>query len=124
MACRSPGLLAGCHYAALPPARGKADPPEDARRSKGNCQQTVSSVGREDKLLGLGLGFVVSVERLFGERYALIGIDEVLAVEDHTSRAGVDKFCNLVFLGSANDGLGTIYVYLPVKGRVLEASGR
>jgi hypothetical protein len=107
----------------FPAARGKADSPKNARRAKGNCQQTVSSVGREDKFLGLGLGFVVSVKRLFGGRHALIGIDEVLTVEDYASGAGVDKFRNLVFLGSGNDGLGAIYVYLPIEGRILESSG-
>ena len=49
-------------------------------------------------------------------------MDEILAVEDHTGRAGVNELWNIVFLGGSNDSLGAIYVYLPVEGWVLKTS--
>jgi hypothetical protein len=120
IACRSPGLMKGRQCAAI--LLKKENIPENARGSKGDGQEAVSSISGKDELLGFCLGFVVSIERLFRKRYALVDIDEILAIEDHTSRAGVNEFWNIVFLGGTNDSLGTVYVDLPVEGWVLKAS--
>lgn len=100
----------------------KENVPENARGAKGNGQEAVNSIGGKDEFLGFCLGFVVSIEWLFRKRYALVDVDEILAVEDHTSRAGVNELWNFIFLGSSDDGLSTVYVYLPVEGWVLKAS--
>jgi len=93
--------------------------PKNARGTKGDGQYAVNPVGREDKLLSLCLGLVVGIEWLFGERHSLVNIDEILTVEDHTSGTSIDELWNFVFLGSGNDSLGTVYVYLPIECGVL-----
>jgi hypothetical protein len=101
----------------------KGNIPENARGAEGNGQEAVGSVGGKDEFFGFCLGFVVGIEWLFRKRYALVDVDEILAVEDHTSRASINELWNFIFLGRSDDGLGTVYVYLPVEGRVLKASG-
>jgi hypothetical protein len=96
--------------------------PKNARGTEGDGQEAVSSIGGEDELLGFCLGFVVGIEWLFRKRYTLVDVDEIMAVEDHTGRAGVNEFWNIVFLGGGNDSLGTVNVYLPVEGWVLKTS--
>jgi hypothetical protein len=106
-----------CQCAAI--IRGKENVPENSRGAKSDGQKAVSSVGSEDKLFGFCLRFVVGIERLFGNRHTLINVNEILAVEDHTGRAGVNELWDVVLLGGINDSLGAIYVYLPVEGWVL-----
>jgi len=101
---------------------GKSDSPKNARGTKGDGQEAVGSIGSEDELLGLCLGFVVGIEWFIGILDALVDMDKILTIEDHTGRAGVNKFRNFVFLGSINDSLGTVYIYFPVKSRVLKTS--
>jgi hypothetical protein len=100
----------------------KKDSPKNPCRAKGDGQEAINSIGGEDGLLGLGLGFVVSVERFIRKRDALVNMDKILAIEDHTGRTGVYEFWNFIFLGGGNDNLGTVYVYLPVEGWVLKTS--
>ena len=106
------------------PFLGKKDLPKDACGAKGDSQEAVSSIGGEDGLLCLCLGFVVGIERFIRKWDALVDMDEILAIEDYTGRTGVYKFWNIIFLGGGNDSLGTVHVYLPVEGRVLKTSGR
>ena len=76
----------------------------------------ISSVGGKDELLGLCFGFIISIEWLIRKWYAFIDMDDILAIEDHTGRTGINKFRKFVFLGGSNNSLGTVYVYLPVEG--------
>ena len=85
---------------------------------------SVPLAARTDEFLGFCLGLVVGIERLFGKRNSLVNVDEVLAVEDHTSGASVYEFGNFVFLSGGNDGLGAVYVYLPVECWVLKTGSR
>ena len=96
--------------------------PKNACGAKGDRKKAVSSIGGEDDLLGLCLGFVVGIERFIRKWDALVDIHKILAIEDHTGRTGVNKFRNFIFLGGSNDSLGAVYVYLPVEGWVLKAS--
>jgi hypothetical protein len=107
-----------CQYAVL--LLEKKNSPKNACGAKGDRQEAVSSIGGEDSLLGLCLGFVVGIERLIRKWDALVDIDKIMAIEDHTGRTSVNKFRNLIFLGGSNDSLGTVYVYLPVEGWVLK----
>jgi hypothetical protein len=118
-ACRSPGLKARCRRLTILVPGGKADSPENARRTKSDGQKAVSAVGGEDEFLGFRLGFVVGIEWFIRKWDALVDVDEVLAIEYDTGRASVYEFRNFVFLGRGNDGLGAIYVYLPIEGWVL-----
>lgn len=101
---------------------GEKNPPKNACGAKGNSQEAISSIGSEDGLLCLCFGFVICIERFIRKWNALVDMDKVLAIEDHTGRTGVNKFRNFIFLGGSNHGLGTVYVYLPVKGWVLKTS--
>jgi len=101
---------------------GEKDSPKNACGAKGDSQETVSSIGGEDGLLRLCLGFVVGIERLIREWDALVDMNKIPAIEDHTGRTGVNKFRNFIFLGGSNDRLGTVYVYLPVEGWILKTS--
>jgi hypothetical protein len=103
------------------PPREK-DSPKNARGAKGHSQEATGSIGGEDGLLGLRLGFVVGIERLIRKWDALVDVDEIPAIEDHTGRTGVNKFRDFIFLGGSNDSLGAVYVYLPVEGWVLKTS--
>jgi hypothetical protein len=111
-----------CQFAVLLLLDERRHPPKNACGAEGDSQQAVSSIGGEDSLLGLCLGFVVGIERFIRKWDALIDIDEILAIEDHTGRTGVYEFRNIMFLGGGNDSLGTVHVYLPVEGRVLKTS--
>jgi hypothetical protein len=97
--------------------------PENARRAKCDGQQTVDSVGCNDQLFALCLGLVVGIQGLLGQRNAFVDVDQVLTIEDHTRRASVDEFWNLVFLGRCNDCPGTVYIDFPVQCWILETSG-
>jgi len=101
---------------------GEKVSPKNACGAKGDSQEAVSSIGGEDSLLGLRLGFVVGIERFIRKRDALVDMDKILAIEDHTGRTGVNEFRNFIFLGGSDDCLGTVYVYLPVQGWVLKTS--
>jgi hypothetical protein len=120
IACRSPGLNDGCQDAAILLRRQSL--PKNARGAKGDGEEAVSSIGGEDELLSFCLGFVVGIEGLFRKWYALVDVDEILAVKNHTGGAGENELWNIVFLGGSNDSLGAVYVYLPVEGWVLKAS--
>ena len=110
----------GMSMCSAPP--GEKDSPKNACGAKGDSQETVSSIGGEDGLLRLCLGFVVGIERLIREWDALVDMNKIPAIEDHTGRTGVNKFRNFIFLGGSNDRLGTVYVYLPVEGWILKTS--
>ncbi len=99
---------------------GERHLPKNARGTKGDSQKAISSVGGKDELLGLCLGFIIGIEWLIRKWYALVDMNKILAIEDHTGRTSVNKFRNFVFLGGSNDSLGTVYVYLPVEGRILK----
>jgi hypothetical protein len=115
-------MMDGMSICSAPP--GGKDPPKNACGANGDSQKAVSSIGGEDGLLALCLGFVVGIERLIRKWDALVDMDEILAIEDHTGRTGVYKFRNIIFLGGGNDSLGTVHVYLPVESWVLKTSGR
>src|SRR6266566_4818312 len=98
--CRSPGLMTVCQCARL--LLGKMNSPKNACGAKGDRKKAVSSIGGEDDLLGLCLGFVVGIERFIRKWDALVDIHKIQAIEDHTGRTGVNKFRNFIFLGGSN----------------------
>ena len=101
--------------------RRERNSPENARRAKSDGQQTVNFVGCNDYLFSFCLGLVVGIQRFLRERNAFVDVNQVLAIEDHTRRASVDEFWNLILLGGGNDRFGAIYIDLPVESWVLEA---
>lgn len=97
--------------------------PENARRAKSDGKQAINSVGCKDQLFRFCFRFVVRIHGLVGQRNAFVDVNQVLAIEDHTRRASVDEFWNLVFLGRGNDCLRTVYIDFPVEGRILDTGG-
>jgi hypothetical protein len=63
----------GMSMRSVPP--GGKDSPKNACGAKGDSQEAVSSIGGEDGLLGLCLGFVVGIERLIRNWDALVDMD-------------------------------------------------